>query len=494
MRFEITPLDGAADHGLVVRLLEVGKAQRVTLEAETTDGDGKRWSSSNQFLADDAGIIDLSRDAPARGSYFTMHPLGLVTTMVADDPETTSVFATADAAPMVLRLRAEAEYGEVIETTVTRRFQNPDVERREIEAGSIHGTLFVPPGARTEPAVVLVPGSLPRDLAALPVAAALAHQGYVTFVAAMTNVPGLPDEFHEVPLEHLHAVLEWLRAQPGVDPDRVAAVGFERGAEGLLAAASHIPELALSAVVAIAPSCVAWQADDDHDASAWSLGGVPLPCGVVREGVGHRLLRKIAGREHELAAPVDAYRQALEDSDLLRRAGFPVQDIAAPLCLLAGGDDRQWPSGTMGDHIYRSRGRDDADQMVVYAKAGRLLRAPYVPATGDRYVDAEGRGQLLGGHPDENRRADVEAWAKITEFLGRHLGHDAEALLPLDGRPVDPEWPSQAEPPSPPDPDDELARAIVRGVDIEIDGGSVIRNPLPAPPPPTLPSTTPSEG
>jgi dienelactone hydrolase len=385
---------------------------------------------------------------------------------------------------MTIDLKAEGHGGATAEASVTRRFQGADVERSVVAAGPVHGTLFTPEGATARPGVVLVPGVVPADHAALPMAALLANQGYVTLVVALHDRPDLPEHLHEVPLEHLRSAVDWLRSQPGVDPARVGAIGFERGAEGLLAAASHIPELGLAALVAIAPSCVAWQADDDHDSSAWSLAGQPLPFGSVREGVGHRLLRKLTGRD-ELSDSVGAYRAALEDVDLLRRAGFPVEAVTAPLCLLAGSDDRQWPSGEMAELIHETRRAthsNAADQVVVYPKVGRLVRAPYVPATGDRYVDPEGGGLLLGGHPDETRRADAVAWAKITEFLSRHLSFDVVPLPPLGGRPVDPEWPSLAEEPPPPDPEDELARAIVQGVDLDLDSGAVIRNPLPPPP------------
>jgi dienelactone hydrolase len=486
MRFEIDPVDGLADHGLIIRVLDAEPGSRITVSAETVDGDGQRWSSSNQFVADATGTVDLARDAPVQGSYFSMNPLGCITTMTSAHPDKTSIFATAGAAEMVVGLHAKTHGGATALATIKRRFQGPDVERHEVAAGAVHGTLFTRPGAAERPAVLLVPGVVPGDHAALPMGALLAEQGYVALVVDLTGAPGLPDALHEVPLEHLRAAIAWLGTQADVDAGRIGAVGFERGAEGLLAAASHLPDLGASAMVAVAPSCVAWQADDDHDASAWSIGGVGLPCGVVREGVGHRLLHKITGHDG-VSHSLDAYRSALADVDLLRVAGFPVEAIAAPLLLLAGSDDRQWPSAEMADLIHRTRRSthsNPADQMVVYDKAGRLLRAPYVPATGDRYVDPEGGGLLLGGHADEVRRSDVNAWAKITDFLARHLGHDVVPVPPLDGRTVDPEWPSGAVEPPPADPEDELARAIVQGIDLDLDGGSVVRNPLPPPPAP----------
>src|SRR5690606_6221122 len=137
-------------------------------------------------------------------------------------------------------------HGATADGTVTRHFQVDGVERRAVSDGMVHGSVFTPPaanGGEAGPAVLVVPGAVPSEYAALPMAALLARHGFTALVQECTDHPGLPDDLTEVPLELFRSGVQWLAAQPGVDAGRIGAMGLERGAEGLLAAAGHLPDL-----------------------------------------------------------------------------------------------------------------------------------------------------------------------------------------------------------------------------------------------------------
>lgn len=103
------------------------------------------------------------------------------------------------------------------------------------------------------PAVVVVHGwgSASEDL--LPAASALREAGLpALFLDARGHGRSDPVDFMSMPrfAEDVESAVAWLRAQPGIDPDRLALVGHSVGAGACLLVASRDPRIA--AVVSIA--------------------------------------------------------------------------------------------------------------------------------------------------------------------------------------------------------------------------------------------------
>ena len=109
----------------------------------------------------------------------------------------------------------------------------------------------------------------------------------------------------EIPLESVKRGIDWLRARPSVDPERIAVLGLSRGAElALLVGATYPADVA--AVVALSPSSVVWEgavrdpaktglAALKADRSAWTLAGRPLP--FVAKSVTPALAARVAAGE-----------------------------------------------------------------------------------------------------------------------------------------------------------------------------------------------------
>src|SRR5262245_41246910 len=258
MRFEIPPSDGLVDSELVIRIVEATPRSRVNIVVETTDADGRSWRSSAQFLSSEDGTIDVSKDPPIQGSYNTLDAMALVTAMTPVGKEAASVFTTANGADLQLTFRAGDRDEGGFEAVVTRRFLAPGVQRVDVSEEPVYGTLFLPDGSDARPAVIVLGGVIDRQVVALPMAALLASYGYVAFVAEYFGRPGLPETLSLVPLEHFKTVAEWLGHHARVDSSKMAVLGFERGAEGAMAAAALVEGFAPVAVLTVAPSCVPW--------------------------------------------------------------------------------------------------------------------------------------------------------------------------------------------------------------------------------------------
>jgi acetyl esterase/lipase len=84
-----------------------------------------------------------------------------------------------------------------------------------------------------------------------------------------------------VPVEYFGRSITWLKAQPVVDPERIAVMGSSKGGElALLLGATYPGDV--KAVVGYVPSGVIWQELSFgprllNSGSSWTLGGRPLP-------------------------------------------------------------------------------------------------------------------------------------------------------------------------------------------------------------------------
>ncbi len=79
----------------------------------------------------------------------------------------------------------------------------------------------------------------------------LQSRGYSVLHVSYFGAPGQPPILSLIPLETFDRALAWLKAQPDVDPARIAVVGGSKGAEAALIVAARHPEL--RAVVAGMP-------------------------------------------------------------------------------------------------------------------------------------------------------------------------------------------------------------------------------------------------
>lgn len=112
---------------------------------------------------------------------------------------------------------------------------------------------FMPAAAVNAPAIAVLHGWGGNAETMLPLAGPLHRAGHaLLFFDARCHGMSDADEFVSLPrfAEDLEHALDWLRRQPGIDPQRIAAVGHSVGAGAALLVAAR--SAALAAVVSIA--------------------------------------------------------------------------------------------------------------------------------------------------------------------------------------------------------------------------------------------------
>jgi len=198
----------------------------------------------------------------------------------------------------------------------------------------------------------------------------------------------------EIPLELFVDRVELLSQ----DCDRVVVCGTSFGAEAALLVGAHCARV--DAVIGFAPSDVVWPTVDERGEarSHWSLAGKPLP--FVPFSPGWR-------PADDPPAFVNLYEESfLEASDEeVQAAAIPVERIG-DILLIAGEDDRVWPSLAQAERIATRRRK--------HGLSTELVRGP-----------SAGHRTLLPGEPIVTAGARMERGG--TEETDRALG---ELVMP----------------------------------------------------------------
>lgn len=204
---------------------------------------------------------------------------------------------------------------------------------------------------------------------------------------------------HEVPIELFTDQLDLLRH----DADRIAIFGTSFGAEAALVTASLHP---VDVTVAVAPSSVVWAGFADGDwSSHWTWQGARLP-----------------------AVPFDSswspsteppeYRSLYQSSldrapDATAAATILSESIRGVVVLIAGGDDRVWPSDRFAAEIVerrRANGRETT--LITHSPAGHRMILP------GESIATGGVTMARGGSPSADAELGSLAWPQIVHALG----------------------------------------------------------------------------
>jgi pimeloyl-ACP methyl ester carboxylesterase len=145
---------------------------------------------------------------------------------------------------------------------------------------------------------------------------------------------GLPPTLDQIPLEYFVGAIDFLATVPAVDPARIGVVSGSRGSEAALLLATI--DARIRSVAVTTPSKVAWQGMT-MPKSAWTFKGKDIPA--------------LALALDDKAPKLSRFEAALDDTDRVGKAMFPLEKINGPILLVSAENDQVWPSYRMSADI-----------------------------------------------------------------------------------------------------------------------------------------------
>lgn len=364
------------------------------------------------FRADVEGVVSTATQAPLRGSWAGVD---------IDGP-----IYSSEGGLFVQDVSVLADWGapQYLEATWPRRTLPVGVDVLPVRGSrGVFGDLYLPATAPPYPIVVVFDGERGTERAA-EVARTFVEQGYLVLALTTWGVDPLPLTFERLPLEYLLSAIEVAKEYPGARRDRVGLIGLARGSEAVLQVASASPDV--KAVVSVVGSGVVWPAGALQDQPAWTradagVAAVPWAAQVapmvrtLDDGGVFVSTRNVWG---------DVLQQA--PAAAIEAATIRVEDIRAPVLLLAAEDDRVWPSCALSDLAWERLAdaghpqRFPLDARFCFSGAGHVINPGYVGLPmGSTLVRAldDGGFMELGGTPKANAAASREAWLRTGAFL-----------------------------------------------------------------------------
>jgi len=156
--------------------------------------------------------------------------MGLVASLTTRAPAAGYRFQWASAQPLTYRLEVR-RHGKRLASGTFRRSIPGVVNERPVTDAGFYGSYYTRADvAKRGPAILLLGGS-EGGLPSGRLLTMLAARGFPTLSLAYFRAPGLPQTLANIPLEYFEKALTWLRAQPEVDPNRIAVIGVSYGSQ-----------------------------------------------------------------------------------------------------------------------------------------------------------------------------------------------------------------------------------------------------------------------
>jgi len=276
---------------------------------------------------------------------------------------------------------------------------------------------FYRPATRGKhPGIIVIGGAGGGLRSSSAIASLLAERGYGALALAYFGVEPLPEQLQEIPLEYFERAIEWMRAQPSVDPSKLGLVGTSKGGEAALLLGATYRQI--RAVVAYSPSYVVFQgidlawSDASASKSSWTRDGKPVP--FVPFQLDWDCIQRYGFY-------LGLYLGSLQDQQAVGRAVIPVEHINGPTLLISGKDDAIWPSSTMCDRVIERLNQRDfafSFEHLSYDGAGHLSAGPSRLAP-TRPIGADRMD--IGGTGSANSAARDDAWAMACRFFDLYL-------------------------------------------------------------------------
>ncbi|HVN55954.1 MAG TPA: acyl-CoA thioester hydrolase/BAAT C-terminal domain-containing protein [Anaerolineaceae bacterium] len=420
MKLTIHPIKALCDQQVDIGISEMPANSKVKLSAclRLPWAKDVLFASEAWFSADGDGRVDLSRQKPDCGSYDFVDSMGLIESVMSQDPKAMEKISQKITLDESLFIDVTAECGtERASLRLERFLKAPEVRSQRIMDEFV-GEFFYSDDPQNKTIVWLGGSGSNLAINAL-VCAPLASHGFNVLSVPFFGEKGLPAQLSRVPLEYFEKVFAWLKKNPLTAGKEIQVLGMSRGAEAALILASRHPEI--KRAVLWAPHAYCFNGIAYKNESSWTYGGKDLPyIRLKNRWVFGSMLSCMVKNEPFRFTSV--YLKGLAAAKNKEAARIKVEEAQADLLLIAGKDCGMWNTydGCLEImDILLKCSYPHAYDLIAYEDAGEPYLVPYVIPVGINSVRLAPRLSLTtGGTLQGNARARVDAWRKAIEFLG----------------------------------------------------------------------------
>jgi dienelactone hydrolase len=393
---DISPPRVLADEIAVIKADGLEPNERVTIRARLVDGAEHAWASKAEFVAEEHGVVDASKQAPTNGSYKGISAMGLIWSMMPESRDTKVYQAPKQLGPQTIHFELERKGGKSATAKLEQIYLAVGVRKIDLK-GALHGVLFEPTDSDLHSGVLVLGGS--EGGAPLAKAAWLASHGYAALALAYFRYEDLPEKLEAIPLEYFGRAVAWMMQRPEIASEHIAVMGTSRGGELALQVASLYSQI--KAVVAYVPASVRYPAccGDTRAPYAWTLGGRPL------------------------AFAIPGMRRY---SEVRKDTAIEVERTSGPILVISGEDDGVWPSSAMANDVMS---RLKLNHFIYhyehlrYPHAGHRAGHPAITPEWHGAIrhPVSGREVHWGGTPQGNAESSLDASPRVLDFLRQRL-------------------------------------------------------------------------
>ena len=407
-KLEVVPKVSFLDAPVEIFVSQLAPMQLACLRVTVTDSIDNKWKSIAYFDANFKGEVNPAFQEPLSGStYSGAHAMGLFWSLV---PERLQSFQTST--DLLYEITIETEdavtHRESIHRIAYHDTASMGIEIEELRE-DIYANFYRIQAENGKPTIILLGGSGGRFQT--ETALYLAGKGYPVLDLMYFGKDGLPKRLERVPLEYLDGAVQWVRQRRMAASPAVVLMGRSRGAEYALQYAAKFDEI--QAVISVVGYDLVWSAKS-YFRSSWTLDGKDLPFarGTLKQALGY--LRKSNGTGQ---SQLSYFESGLGNRRRVKRAAIEVERINAPILLLSGKSDLQWPSSEMSERLMlraRQHGFPHQIKHIAYDDAGHeFLALPFIPQPDYSQMMT----WASGGTPQGNALAAIDAWRQIFGFL-----------------------------------------------------------------------------
>ncbi|EHB12650.1 Bile acid-CoA:amino acid N-acyltransferase [Heterocephalus glaber] len=406
-----SPLSALADEPVHIRVTGLSPFKMVSLQASLRDEKGNLFYSEAYYKANEAGEVDLERDAALGGNYVGIHPMGLLWSLKPEKLLTRLIKRDVINSPFEVQLKvceprppvkSELTSAPIASLTLERWYVAPGVTRIQVREGRLRGALFIPPGEGSFPGVIDLygnTGGLVEFRASL-----MASHGFVSLALAFLAYEDLPGHLEKVDLDYFEEAANFLLRHPKVYGPGLGIVSLCKGAEIGLSMAIHLKQITATVLIN-GPNFIISIPQVYH-------GQITQPAPFSIENISTNALG--------FAEFYKSYEgSGVENSQSV----LPIEKAKGHFLFIVGEEDKN-----INAKVHAARATDQLRRngknnwtLLSYPGAGHLIEPPYTPLCIVSRISLLSLPIHWGGEVVPHAAAQEHAWQEILKFLRKHL-------------------------------------------------------------------------